>query len=125
MRYSEHLTPHTNTLLVVPAGSQRSHQTLTMAYGHYKKHDKIVIVGGSYKGKEGVFIGLTGLQSARVKIDGDTVQERTIRLTSFKLAARPSNIEISLEDYETMKEEIAMLLLMVQRLQLKVESLNV
>jgi ribosomal protein L24 len=96
-----------------------------MAYGHYKKHDKIVIVGGSYKGKEGVFIGLTGLQSARVKIDGDTVQERTIRLTSFKLAARPSTIEISLEDYETMKEEIAMLLVMVQRLQLKVESLNV
>jgi len=124
MRYSEHLTPHTNTLLVVLAGSQRSHQ-LTMVFGHYKKHDKIVIVGGSYKGKEGVFIGLTGLQSARVKIDGDTVQDRTIRLTSFKLAARPSTIEISLEDYETMKEEIAMLLVMVQRLQLKVESLNV
>lgn len=94
-----------------------------MAYGTYKKHDKIVIVGGSYKGKEVVFIGLAGLQSVRIKINGDTVQERTIRLTSFKLAGRPSTIEIPLDDYESMKEEIANLLVLVRKLQLKVESL--
>lgn len=94
-----------------------------MAYRTYKKHDKIVIVGGSYKGKEGVFIALAGLQSARIKINGDTVQERTIRLTSFKLAGRPSTIEIPLDDYESMKEEIANLLVLVRKLQLKVESL--
>ena len=80
-------------------------------------------MGGSYKGKEGVFIALAGLQSARNKINGDTVQERTIRLTSFKLAGRPSTIEIPLDDYESMKEEIANLLVLVRKLQLKVESL--
>ena len=43
-----------------------------------------MLLAGKYKGKTGTFLRLAGQASACVKLDGDTVAERTIRLSSIR-----------------------------------------
>jgi hypothetical protein len=64
---------------------------------------------GSTRGGEG------HLLSDCVKIDGDSVEKQTIRFTSFQAESNSSKID-------KIKEEIAMLLILVKRLQLDESS---
>ena len=60
----------------------------------FRRDDPIRVIAGVYKGKTGTFIELTGNESGRVKLDNDTVANRTLRMTS-----------LIREDYESDGEE--------------------
>lgn len=82
----------------------------------FKRNERVKIVKGTYQGKRGVFLGPAGKMSARVKIDGDdTVQERTIRLTSIT----KDTVEITREEYNEMRDVIAMLTARIERLEME------
>ncbi len=80
----------------------------------FKRHERVRIVKGSYEGKNGIFLGAAGKVSARVKVDGDTVQERTIRLTSIA----KDTVEITREEYNEIRDEMAMLTARIERLEI-------
>ena len=61
---------------------------------NFQRDDPIRVIAGSYKGKTGTFIELTGNESGRVKLDNDTVANRTLRMSS-----------LIREDYESDDEE--------------------
>ena len=81
----------------------------------YKRGDKVKVIKGSYKGKEGVFLRLAGEQSAAIAIKGDSQQERTLRRTSIKLkeVKAPTKAELIQEVREITSrlEELRLMLL--------------
>ena len=56
-----------------------------------QENDRISIVAGVYKGRNGVFKWRAGHISAAVKLDGDSQSTRTIRLKSIKQDARTAS----------------------------------
>ena len=81
--------------------------------------DRVIIVAGSYKGKQGTYkrIAGDGTKSAAIAIDGDTVKERTLRLTSLKKApTEPTR--------EELLREIADLTTRLQELEVRVQQLE-
>ena len=98
-------------LLAIPLVISR---TIMASKTQFKRNERISIVKGTYEGKNGVFLGAAGKVSARVKVDGDTVQERTIRLTSIA----KETVEITREEYNEMRDEMAMLTARIERLEI-------
>ena len=72
----------------------RAKVTLIVVTMDFRRDDPIRVIAGAYKGKTGTFIELTGNESGRVKLDNDTVANRTLRMTS-----------LIREDYESDGEE--------------------
>ena len=79
----------------------------TFAYG-----DAIAITGGTYKGKTGTFLRYAGLtrKSCCVRINGDSQNERTIRLKSIAPSSSKRSretIEVDAEEWDTLVQEMA------------------
>jgi hypothetical protein len=54
----------------------------------FQEEDRIVIIKGSYKGRQGTYLGRAGLFSAKIRVDGDTEETRTLRITSLQAIGR-------------------------------------
>ena len=94
----------------------------------FQKGQKIAIVGGKYKRfGTGTFLRYAGDTKAAIRIHGDSVNERNLMLTSIAEVKKDNaeNISISIDDYNSMLEEIKALTLMVKALELKINSFNV
>lgn len=98
----------------------------------YKAGDRVRIVGGMFTKKQaGSFLGYAGEKSARVKIDRDNKDERTIRLKSIELIEErqtqtdptPSTIEIDRATYDEMVQLIQNLKLQATALEEKLNGL--
>ena len=65
---------------------------------YFCQDDPIRVIAGTYKGKTGTFIELTGSELGCVNLDNDTVSNRTLRMTS-----------LTQEDYKSNNEEQIMI----------------
>ena len=87
------------------------HLKLTMAFAY---GDAIAIIGGTYRGKTGTFLRYAGLtrKSCCVRINGDSQNERTIRLKSIatdtdrSTTRKAATIEVDAEEYNALVKEV-------------------
>ena len=95
---------------------------LLMHTMEFKRGDPIVVVGGSFAGKKGTFIELTGKQSGRVKLQRDNVESRTLRMTSL----RPENYESDDDEEKVIisKEHYDLLVSDLEELQQQIEDMR-
>lgn len=87
---------------------------------------RTLMIAGECKSKgTGTFPRTAGRVSACVKVDGDSVHERTLRLTSVRPETNDTKatMTITLEQRNKLPEEIKILSAMVEEPQLKVEQL--
>ena len=90
--------------------------------------DPILVIKGKYKGWKGVYISPAGLMSARVKLDGDTQEERTLRRTSIILTKKKKNsvdddlVAMDRQEYDELVNEIADLAKRLRKLELKLKA---
>ena len=78
------------------------------------KGDRIYVEKGTYKGMRGTFVEEAGEKSCRVKLEGDSQRERTIRLASVtrenvgrdQNAREEDTITIPRADYDQLLDDL-------------------
>ena len=101
-----------------------------MAQQTYKKDDPVRIVGGIYRRyKTGTYIGAYGVKMASIKVDGDSRDQRNLRLTSIRPARTTKTsttkdvlVSVKKEDLEAILSELQALSITVNELQVKVKA---
>jgi ribosomal protein L24 len=90
-----------------------------------ERGDVVTIIAGNYKGKQGEYRRPAGRLSAAIAIEGDSVQERTLRLTSLKLKTpNKKDSNTNTKKKEAIIEEITKLQLRLEELRLQVKDLD-
>ena len=93
--------------------------------------DRVAVVGGTYKGRQGTYRGDYGRVMCQVEIDGDERKTRNIWKTSISKLVKEEEdtgaeemITISAREHAELLSEIRDLSAMVDRLKVKVENLK-
>ena len=90
----------------------------------YTKGDKVNIVGGSYKGKTGVYQDIYGKVMCTVLIDGPIKYSRNIWLTSICLQDDKDTIKISRREFESLQAQLQALTKAMEKLTQKFNAVN-
>lgn len=90
--------------------------------------DNVNIIRGNYKNKHGIYRGPWGSAMARVKVEGDTREERHLLLTSIKkrdvnTEEDTTTITIERNELEMLREELMLLKITVKGMEDKINSL--
>ena len=92
----------------------------------FQLKQRVKIVAGVYKSKHATIMKFTDSgKSVCVKVEGDSVQQRTIRLSSIAaIETTQEKVTISKQEYEELLDQVATLSTMVKKLQITVNSVK-
>jgi hypothetical protein len=98
----------------------------------YKRGDRVHITRGKYSSYgSGTFLSFTGMVSAQIKVDGDSKNQRTVRLKSIEKMKPTKNTTNIKEETSTNngkitidKAEYDAIIKAIENLKIRVERLN-